>query len=108
MNNTSAFGKMVKKLRIEQNYTHRQIALLTDMSPTFIHTIENTENTFPSEHNIKKLAVTLNADATELIFLAGKIPIEMKETLKMVILNKSKDYNDIMNYLRESKNDIQN
>ena len=76
------FGQRIRELRQVKDISLRKFAEEVGKSPTFISKIERDEDSMPSEDTIKKMAKVLNADADELIFLAGKMPEDLPEIIK--------------------------
>jgi len=71
------FGEKVRALRKAKNLGQRALAEACGVSFTYISKIENHRLDFgdyPSEEVIEKIAVALDADATDLLVLAEKIP----------------------------------
>lgn len=71
------FGEKVRVLRKAKNLGQRALADAVGVSFTYISKIENHRLDFgdyPSEEVIEKIAVALDADATELLVLAEKVP----------------------------------
>ena len=67
-----AFGARVRALRRERKLTQRQVAEQLPMSPGNLSRLENGEHGPPSDEVIRKLADVLDADADELLRLAGR------------------------------------
>lgn len=67
-----AFGARVRALRRNQKLTQRQVAQGIPMSPGNLSRLENGELGPPSDEVIAKLAGLLDADAAELMKLAGR------------------------------------
>jgi HTH-type transcriptional regulator, competence development regulator len=71
------FGEKVRALRKAKKLGQRALADACGVSFTYISKIENHRLDFgdyPSEDVIEKIAVALDADATELLVLAEKVP----------------------------------
>lgn len=71
------FGERVRELRKAKSLGQRALADACGVSFTYISKIENHRldfGDFPSEAVIEKIAAALDADPTELLMLAGKIP----------------------------------
>ncbi len=76
------FGERIRGLRREKNLDQRALAGAVGISFTYISKIENERldfGDFPSEDLILHLASALQADADELLLLAGKIPARIRE-----------------------------
>ena len=71
------FGEKVRELRKAKQMGQRALAEACGVSFTYISKIENHKldfGDFPSEAVIEKLAAALDADATDLLVLAEKVP----------------------------------
>ena len=73
-----AFGIRLRSLRRERGLTQRQLATLVDLDFTYLSKLENGAD-IPGEHAVERLASALEADADELLALAGKLPAELRE-----------------------------
>ncbi len=67
-----AFGAGIRSLRRKRKLTQRQVAEQLPMSPGNLSRLENGEHGPPSDEVILKLADVLDADADELLRLAGR------------------------------------
>jgi transcriptional regulator with XRE-family HTH domain len=71
------FGRRLRELRQARKMTLRDLAAKVSVGFTYLSKIENhklEEGHSPSEKLIHKLAVELDADEEELLFLAEKVP----------------------------------
>jgi len=71
------FGRRLRELRQARKMTLRDLAAKVGVGFTYLSKIENhklEEGHSPSEKLIHKLAVELDADEQELLFLAEKVP----------------------------------
>lgn len=71
------FGRRLRELRQARRMTLRDLAAKVGVGFTYLSKIENhklEEGHSPSEKLIHKLAVELDADEQELLFLAEKVP----------------------------------
>ncbi len=79
---TKRFGERVRELRKDKTMGQRKLAQRIGVSHTYVSKIENEKLDFgdyPSEDLIRKIAEALEADVDELLFLAEKIPQEIRE-----------------------------
>ena len=73
----SDFGNRIRKLRKAKGHTLRSLALLVGVGFTYLSKIESGKLDFgdaPSADLIVRLAEVLDADADELLLMAGRIP----------------------------------
>jgi transcriptional regulator with XRE-family HTH domain len=71
------FGQRVRELRTAKNLSLRDLAPMVGVGFTYLSKVENAKLDFgdyPSETLIRKLAAALDANETELLILAEKIP----------------------------------
>jgi len=92
MSKQTTFGQRLRELRKAKGLTQRQLA--EEVSKrlraeerrgfdfTYLSKIENGKTPPPSVAAIQQLAKVLEADAYELITLAGKVPPDLGETLR--------------------------
>ncbi len=75
------FGQRVRSLRTASSQTQREVATRLGVSTTYISKVENEKlhfGDYPSEKFIHRLAGVLDADESELMLLAGKMPEQIK------------------------------
>ena len=82
MENELTFGQYLKKIRIEQKVSQRNLAIKVGVDFTYLSKIENDKLPPPSEETLRKIASELNEDADNLILMANKMPSEYKDFLK--------------------------
>lgn len=71
------FGSRVKELRRQQELTQREVADNLAVDFSYISKIENNRlDVLPSEDLIRRIAGLLQADAEELLNLAGKLDLK--------------------------------
>lgn len=78
------FGERVRDLRRRKRLSQKTLAKMVGISDAYLSKVENQRldyGEFPSEKLIHKLAHTLDANETELMLLAEKIPIQIKQRL---------------------------
>jgi transcriptional regulator with XRE-family HTH domain len=76
------FGQRLQELRKAKGYTLRDLAAKVGVGFTYLSKAENGKLAFadyPGEALILKLAAALDADADELLFMAQKIPPQIKK-----------------------------
>lgn len=88
----SSFGNFIRTRRLEKGYTLRKFCEVVEISPAFISRMERDEVPAPSEEKIRAMAEALEVDPEELIFMAKRMPEDVK---KMII-----DRPDIVPILR--------
>jgi transcriptional regulator with XRE-family HTH domain len=92
MTDHMAFGKKLQELRKAKDLTQRELAEQVaaglqekekrGFDFTYLSKIENGKTPPPSVSAIQQLAKVLDADACELITLAGKVPPDLGDTLR--------------------------
>ena len=82
MEENRKFGTKLRDLRKKSSLSLRELADKINVNFTYLSKIENGALPPPSEKVIRQLAETLNADADELLALAGRIPSDVAEILK--------------------------
>src|SRR3954468_19840616 len=78
------FGERLRELRKAMNLSQRTLGSQVGVSFTYISKVENGKLDFgdyPSEELICKLARALDVDEDELLILAEKIPVAIRERL---------------------------
>ncbi len=73
-------GRYIRKRRIANDLSLRELAKRCEISPSFLSDIEN-ENRYPSEATIRKLAEHLVCDFYYLCWLNNIIPTEITSRL---------------------------
>ena len=80
---TKSFGLIIREARKAKKYSQRDLAKLIGLDFTYLSKLENNRATYaPKEDVIRKLAMCLDLNAEELIFLAGRLPEQNEEFLK--------------------------
>lgn len=75
-------GQKIRRLRKAQGYTQTQLADSIGVDFTYISKIENDRSVKPpAESTLMKIAIFLETDADELIFLAKKVPQKFQDTI---------------------------
>jgi HTH-type transcriptional regulator, competence development regulator len=75
------FGERLRELRKQRNMSQYDLARLIDVDYTYISKIETGEMRPPSEVVIWRLAQALDADASELLNLSGKVPRRLHKSI---------------------------
>jgi len=76
------FGERIRELRKANDLSQRELAAQTGINFTYISRIENGKlefSEFPSEATIHKLSDALDGDEEELLLMAKKIPVAIRE-----------------------------
>lgn len=79
------FGRRVRKLREQRDWTQKVLADRLDVSVSYISKVENGRlhfGDYPSAKFIHKLANELKADEDELLLLADKVPEGIRKRIK--------------------------
>ena len=92
MEDAPTFGQRVREIRKTRNLTQRELAgrVATRLREadrrgfdiTYLSKIENGRMPPPSRAAILQIAVELDADSDELLYLAGKVPPDIEQTLQ--------------------------
>jgi transcriptional regulator with XRE-family HTH domain len=76
---TTAFGKRLRELRKEKDFTLRSLAEATGVDFSYLSKIENGKAGYlPGADTIRALAAALGVDSLELLRLADKVPPELQ------------------------------
>jgi transcriptional regulator with XRE-family HTH domain len=73
----TTFGVRLQNLRKEKGLSQKRLAAVVGVHHTYLSKVESEKLDFalyPGEELVKKLAVALEADETELLLLAKKVP----------------------------------
>jgi transcriptional regulator with XRE-family HTH domain len=73
----TAFGSRLRKLRQEKELSQKRLAKVVGVHFTYLSKIESGNldaALYPGEELVRKLTAPLNADETELLLLARKVP----------------------------------
>lgn len=91
MEQNLTFGQRLRELRKARNLTQRELAerVATRLKEedrrgfdfTYLSKIENDRMPPPSKPAILQLALELDADSDELLYLAGRVPTDIEQTL---------------------------
>lgn len=82
------FGELLKKARLENNWSQRDLSEKmkeagTPLDYSYISRLENNSPDYPlSEEKIEVLAKVLNVDPVKLTIAAGKLPSDLPELAK--------------------------
>ncbi|TWU46503.1 helix-turn-helix domain-containing protein [Rubripirellula reticaptiva] len=79
------FGDRVRLLRVQRSLTQATLAERLDVSISYISKVERGRlhfGDYPSEKFIHKLAIELKADEDELLMLADKVPLSIRERIR--------------------------
>jgi transcriptional regulator with XRE-family HTH domain len=74
---TTPFGTRLRNLRQDKGFSQKRLAAAVSVHHTYISKVESGKLDFalyPGEELVRKLAVALDADETELLLLAKKVP----------------------------------
>jgi transcriptional regulator with XRE-family HTH domain len=74
-----SFGRRIQELRRKSGLTQRQVAEKLGIDFTYLSKLENNRGEPPGEQTIRGLAHLLKGNEEELLALAGKISIELRE-----------------------------
>jgi transcriptional regulator with XRE-family HTH domain len=76
-----AFGRELRRLRLERGVSLRSFAGRVGVSPTFVSRVETLDADPPGEPVIRTMARELGVDEYEMLRLAGKLPSELTARL---------------------------
>ena len=79
------FGERVRELREQQGITQKELAQRLDVSPSYVNKVERDRlhfGDYPSAKFIHKLAEELEADEDELLLLADKVPVGIRQRIR--------------------------
>lgn len=77
------FGQIIRDARKAKGYSQRELAALVKLDFTYLSKLENDRADYaPKEDVIRNLAMQLDLNPDELIFLAGRIPEHDEQLLK--------------------------
>lgn len=83
MTDSPTFGQRFRQLRKAKGLSQRELADLVGVDFTYLSKIENDRIAPPSAKTIAALARVLDTDADELAVLAGKIPVDLVDVLRL-------------------------
>lgn len=73
----TAFGTRLRKLRQEKGFSQKRLAMAVGVHFTYVSKVESGKLDFalyPGEDLVRRIAAALEADETELLLLARKVP----------------------------------
>jgi HTH-type transcriptional regulator, competence development regulator len=78
-----SFGQLLRQARKDGGYSQRELAQMVGLDFTYLSKLENDRADYPpKEEVIRLLANSLNLNAEELIYAAGRLPQREEEFLK--------------------------
>ena len=97
MADAESIGQRIKRERLANNMTQRELAIAVDVGVPHVSKIEaDREN--PSDDLLRRLAEIFSVDADELLLTARRIPESLLDDL-------ATDPSDALQYLRQWKRD---
>ena len=78
-----AFGKVLREKRMAADISLRQFAEQLGVSATYLSQVEQCNTPPPTAERIQHMAQLLNMDADPLLALAGRIPEEISEAIRL-------------------------
>jgi len=79
------FGERVRDLRKQRGLTQQKLAVLLDVSLSYISKVENERlnaGDYPSEAFVVNLAKALDADEDELLLLTDRVPAAIRRRIR--------------------------
>lgn len=78
-----SFGNIIREARKQKGYSQRVLAEQLGLDFTYLSKLENNRADYaPKEDVIRAIALNLDLDQEQLIFLAGRIPAREEDLLK--------------------------
>lgn len=77
-----SFGEILREARIEEKFSLRKFAQLTDVSPAYLSQVEQAKVAPPTADRVKQMAELLEANVDEWIALAGRVPGDLPEIIQ--------------------------
>jgi transcriptional regulator with XRE-family HTH domain len=100
-NVNKTFGQLIRDTRKDKGYSQRELAVLVKLDFTYLSKLENDRADYaPKEDVIRNLAIQLDLDPEELVFLSGRIPERDEQLLKQ-------NYKEMPTLFRRMKEDPQ-
>lgn len=82
-NQTASFGTLIRQARKAKGLSQTQLASLLKVDFTYLSKLENDRAKYaPKEEVIRELALHLELNQEELIYLSGRIPQQEEDVLK--------------------------
>lgn len=97
-----SFGRTIRGLRKERGITQKELAEGVGIDFTYLSKIENDRMPPPSEKTIRALGEALGTDPDQLILLAGKLPVDLVESVAEGFVR----HPEAIRYFRSSQGDI--
>jgi HTH-type transcriptional regulator, competence development regulator len=72
------FGERLRGLRVERRVNQKDLAAAAGIDVTYLSKLENSRLEPPAEETIRRLAIALEVEPTELLLLAHKVPSDLK------------------------------
>ncbi|MCY7321744.1 MAG: helix-turn-helix domain-containing protein [Phormidesmis sp. CAN_BIN36] len=80
---SQSFGQLIREARKEKGWSQRELSKLVGLDFTYLSKLENDRADYPpKEEAIRQIAIHLNLNAEELIFLAGRFPERDEEVVR--------------------------
>lgn len=74
-----SFGGRIQQLRRDRKLTQRAVAEKLHIDFTYLSKLENGRGEPPGEETVRGLAKLYGVDVEELLALAGRVPVELRE-----------------------------
>jgi HTH-type transcriptional regulator, competence development regulator len=71
------FGARLRALRLERRLNQKELAAAAGIDVTYLSKLENSRLEPPAEETIRRLSAALEAEPTELLLLAHKVPSDL-------------------------------
>jgi len=76
------FGNTIRKVRLKKGLTLKKLALLVGISATYLSLIERGKLNPPIDAKVKQLADLLEIDRDDLMYLAGRLALDVRDIVK--------------------------
>ena len=76
------FGEYLRVLRIAKGVSLRKFAEDVGVSATYLSQVEKGNTDSPTAERVTRMAALLEQDSDELIALAGRVPIDLREIIQ--------------------------
>lgn len=76
------FGEELRKLREQKGLSLRRLAMLCDVTPSYMSKVERDDCSIPSSEMIRRIAFYVGGDGDRMALRAGRIPEWIRKHLQ--------------------------